>query len=650
MDSFRSRSATALTLLLSLFVLGTAVFGAREALVQRSIFLAMVVAIAFLRYPSLKDTRWRPLGIVLDAVLGLVACASCIWVTFHADTIMNSLPTAFVLEIGMAAVLVVTILELSRRAIGLIFPAMVLVGLAYALLGQYIPGPLGHRGFDIYFVTETLLMSDVGLWGSLLGVAATIIAVFSLFGAFLLHSGGGSTFMDLALRVSGRSTGGAAKIATIASGLFGMVSGSAVGNVATTGAFTIPLMKRLGYPAALAGAVEAVASTGGQLAPPIMGAAAFIMAEIIGSDYLAIAIAAALPAALFYWGVFATVHVTAHEERLGQVPEDQIPPWRDILRVDRLASIVLSIGGLVIGILRGASLQTAAFYGIVGAVIGMFIAAAAVHLQQQSPGVSDRQPQDRASQLKAIGRQFRTALDEGATGLIIVGILLAGAQILVSMINLTGVGVTLSSMIVGDGGAPVLVIGLVVAVVCMIMGMGIPTTAAYVLVAATLAPALIKIGVSPIAAHMFVFYYATLSVITPPVCVGVFVAAGLAGEHWTAVARRAVMLGAVTYVIPFLFLLYPDMLNPGMNAGYLESALSGAVFVAAFAYLFGGARLSAWRLLDTAAWLAVAILATIPSLPGLAASMASLVALIWLRRRRETKQAVVLHTAVASGK
>ena len=637
MNTLRARSATGLTLILSLFVLGTAFFGAREALVQRSIFLAFVIVIALLRYPLLKDTRLSLLGRAVDVLLGIGATASCLWVTLHADEIMNSLPTAGTFELGMTAVLVLTVLELSRRAIGLIFPSMVVIGLAYAMLGQYIPGRLGHRGFDVYFVTETLLLSDVGLWGSLLGVAATIIAVFSLFGAFLLHSGGGATFMDLALRVSGRSTGGAAKIATIASGLFGMVSGSAVGNVATTGAFTIPLMKRLGYPAALAGAVEAVASTGGQLAPPIMGAAAFIMAEIIGSDYLTIAVAAALPAALFYWGVFATVHVTAHEERLGQVPDDQIPPWRAILRVDRLASIILSIGGLTIGILRGVSLQTAAFYGIAGAVLGMFVAAIALRLRPPTTS-PDKAEGHRESMLAPIVRQFRSALDEGATGLIVVGILLAGAQILVSMINLTGVGVTLSSMIVGEGNAPVLMIGLVVALVCMVMGMGIPTTAAYVLVAATLAPALIKIGVDPLAAHMFVFYYATLSVITPPVCVGVFVAAGLAGVGWVPVARRAVMLGAVTYVIPFLFLLYPQMMKPGLSAGYLEAALSGAVFVAAFAYLFGGARLSKWRVLDIVAWMGVAVLATIPSVVGLVASAAALAVLMWQRRRHERAQ------------
>lgn len=636
MNPLRSQAATALTLVLSVFVLGTAFFGARDALVQRSVFLALVILVALLRYPLLKGTTWWRLGVVIDTALGLLATASCVWVMFNADTIMNSLPTAGALQIGMTVVLVVTILDLSRRAIGLIFPLIVGVGLAYALWGQHIPGPLGHRGFDVYFIAETLLLSDIGLWGSLLGVAATIIAIFSLFGAFLLHSGGGATFMDLALRISGRSTGGAAKIATIASGLFGMVSGSAVGNVATTGAFTIPLMKRLGYPAALAGAVEAVASTGGQLAPPIMGAAAFIMAEIIGSDYLTIAAAAVLPAALFYWGVFATVHVTAQEEQLGQVPDDQIPEWRAILRVDRLASIVLSIAGLAFGILQGMSLQTSAFYGVTGAVAGMFVAAIVQHLQRSSDKKVSASEKS-VNMLKPILRQTRRALDEGATGLIIVGILLAGAQILVTMINLTGVGVTLSSMIVGDGNAHVLVIGLIVALVCMVMGMGIPTTAAYVLVAATLAPALIKIGVSPIAAHMFVFYYATLSVITPPVCVGVFVAAGLAGERWGAVARRALTLGAVTYVIPFLFLLYPNMLTPAFSMGYLDAALSGAVFVLAFAYLFGGARISRWRTADIVLWLAIAITAAVPSQTGLVVSALGLGVMVWLRHRHRVQ-------------
>src|SRR5690625_2653277 len=644
--TLRMRLASLLTLFLALFILGTAAFGAQEALVQRSIFLAFVIAIAFLRFPLFAQSRLAPLGNIIDLVLAVIAVGSCLWVTVNTDEIMNTLPTAEKSEVFMTAVLVITLLELARRTIGLIFPVLVVIGLVYAFFGQYIPGSLGHRGFDIYYITEVLLLSDIGIWGTLLGVASTIIAVFVLFGAFLLHSGGGATFMDLAIRISGRSVGGAAKISTIASGLFGMVSGSAVGNVATTGAFTIPLMKRLRYPPALAGAVEAVASTGGQLAPPIMGAAAFIMAEIIGTSYLSIAAAATLPALLFYFGVFATVHITAQQEQLGMVPEDQIPSWASVITFQRLAPIILSFGGLTYGILTGRSLPTSAFYGIIGAVLGMLVAmllaprqAPQEKNQDSASDLSFQEFSDLTDETKentatVLFTRLRSALDEGATGLIIVGVLLAGAQILVSLINTTGIGITLSSMIVSGGGDSLLLVGLIVAAICMVLGMGIPTTAAYVLVAATLAPALVSAGLKPISAHMFVFYYATLSVITPPVCVGVFVAAGIAGEKWGRVAKRAVMLGAVTYVIPFLFILYPNMLNPGINAGYIEAAISGIIFVLAFAHLFGGAKITGRKYVDMALWVLISVLATIPSLITLGIAAVSMFITQRLAKRR----------------
>ena len=621
MEKLREHGAVAIAVALSLFVLYTSAFGVLEPLVQRTTFLALVITLGFLHFPLGAGKSWRPLGAVCDLVLWLVAVGTCVRIASQADIIMTTLPTAELPEILMAFGLVFVILELSRRAIGLIFPVMIVIGLLYALFGNHIPGALGHRGFDIYFVAETLVLSDIGVWGSLLGVAATIIAVFALFGSFLLHSGGGAAFMDIALRVSGRSTGGAAKIATVASGMFGAVSGSAVGNVATTGTFTIPLMKRLGYPAPLAGAVEAVASTGGQLAPPIMGAAAFIMAEIIGISYLTIALAAILPAVLFYVGVFGTVHVTAREGQLGQVPDDQIPSWASILKVHRVAPIVGAVGGLTWGILGGNSIQTTAFLGIAGTLLGVALGRVSLLIQRDPGG-------------EPLARQLRSALDGGASSLIVVGILLAGAQILVSMINLTGIGVTLSSMIVGEATSSLIVVGLIVAVVCMIMGMGIPTTAAYVLVAATLAPALVKVGVSPLAAHMFVFYFATLSVITPPVCVGVFVAAGIAKVGWTPVARHAVQLGAVTYVIPFLFLMYPGMLAPGLTPEYGEAVLSGLVFVTAFAHLFGGARLTGNAWADSLAWLAVAVVAVVPHALGLVMGPVALAAMMWLSRRR----------------
>lgn len=616
MHPLRQRAIHALSLLLALFILYTSAFGVFESLVQRSVFLALVVLVGVLQFPLRLPGRAAPVGRLIDLALVAATLAGCGYVAWQADAIMTSLPTAGPLEIGLAVALVAVILELSRRAIGLVFPLMVATGLAYALLGQYVPGRLGHRGFDVEFVTETLLLGDLGFWGALVGVAATVIAAFTLFGSFLLHTGGGQAFMDLALRISGRSVGGAAKIATVASSIFGMVSGSSVANVATTGNFTIPLMKRLGYPAALAGGVEAVASTGGQLAPPIMGAAAFIMAEILGIEYIRIAAAAILPALLFYLGVFATVHVIAREQKLGQVPDSEIPSWRAVLQWRRLVPIVAAFAGLAVGIARGYSLQTAVFYGILGTVLGLLASRVG----------------RRDAAAEPMTAQLARALDDGGKGMVIVGILLAGAQVLVAMINLTGVGITLSSMIVGEGALPVLVIGLIVALVCMVMGMGIPTTAAYVLVAATLAPALIKIGVAPLTAHMFVFYYATLSVITPPVCVAVFVAAGIAQTPWWGVARSAVMLGAVTYVIPFLFLLYPAMLEQGSPARFAEAALSGTVFVLAFAHLFGGARATGLRVLDSAGWLAVALIAVYPSAFGLAAAVALFLALLALAR------------------
>lgn len=362
----RHKAATALAVAVGGFVLYTSATGPFEALVQRAVFLALVVCLGLLLYPLGEGRRWRPLGMVVDGGLAAITLVACGYIAMNHAEIMSSLPWATRLDMALTAGLVVTVLELSRRAIGLVFPALVSLGLGYALLGHLLPGRLGHRGFDLAFVTETLFLGDLGLWGLLMGVAATTIAAFVLFGSTLLHTGAGQTLIDLAMRIGGRSPGGAAKIATIASGLFGMVSGSAVANVATTGNFTIPMMRRLGYPPPFAAAVEAVASTGGQLAPPILGAAAFVMAEILGTSYLTIAIAALLPAVLFYAAVFTTVHVAAVRRKLGVVSEDDLPPWSSVLTPRRLAPIVAALGALFYGILSGRSIQTAAFFGIAG--------------------------------------------------------------------------------------------------------------------------------------------------------------------------------------------------------------------------------------------------------------------------------------------
>ncbi|MCA0997117.1 TRAP transporter permease [Alloyangia pacifica] len=585
-----------LAILVGAFVFYTAATGPFEGLIQRAIFLALVASLGFALYPLGAGKSWRPLGLAIDLVLCAVTVGACGYVVWNYDEIMTTLPWATTLDMALTVGLVLSVLELGRRTVGLIFPVLVLIGIGYAMFGNLLPGALGHRGFDAAFVTETIFLGDLGIWGMLTGVAATVIAAFVLFGALLLHSGGGQAFMDLAMRLGGRQPGGAAKIATIASGLFGMISGSAVANVATTGNFTIPMMIRLGYPRPFAAAVEAVASTGGQIAPPIMGAAAFVMAEILGLPYTTIIVGAILPAILFYVSVFVTVHFVAQQRGLAVVPEDEMPDWKTITAPRRVLPILAALGGLGIGIWLGRSIATAAFYGVVGLLIA-FVATQAGRLN----------PREMA------GRVI-DGLEDAGKGMVIIGVLLAGAQVLVSMINMTGIGVTLSSLIVTMAGDSVVLVAIIVGLVCLIMGMGLPTTAAYVLVAAVLAPAMTAVGVDPLAAHLFVFYFATISVITPPVCVAVFVGSGIANTNWLPAAGEAVRLGAVTYLVPFLLLLYPGMTMSGGLVGIVEAAAAGMALVLAVPALLSGTPLTGRRGLDILLLLLVIALAIWPML------------------------------------
>ncbi len=597
------------------FVLWTAFAGQFESLVQRSVMVALLLLLGFLTYPLRPGGRARGWSIALDAVLAGIGIAAAVYVTFNANRIMTTLPMASPLELGLTLGLVVVLLELARRTVGLAFPILVIVGLSYVFLGHLIPGRLGHRGFDIYFIAETIYLSDIGVWGSLTGLASTLIAAFVLFGAVLLHTGGGKTFMDIALLVSGRSIGGAAKMATIASASFGTVNGSAVANVATTGTLTIPLMKRLNYPPQFAAAVEAVASTGGQVTPPILGAAAFIMAEMIGVEYLRIALAAVIPAAMFYIAVLLTIHLVALRSNVGLVPREEIPSARQALDPLRLIPVLGGLGGLIFMLVSGRSVAYSAAIGIACMLIPFVIGDLW-----------------RRRDVAATSRTLFDALVEGGAGIVIIGVMLAGAQILVSLLNLTGIGVTLSSLVVAIGGQNIVLIGLIVAGSCLILGMGIPTTAAYVLVASVMAPALIAVEVEPLVAHMFVFYYATISVITPPVCIAVFVAASIANVGWWPVALNAVRLGAVTYVVPFMFLAYPGMLWSGSGLGIAEAALSGLVLVISTAMLTSGVTLRGNRMLAGALFAPSALLALYPNELALGAAIILLCAGIHLAK------------------
>lgn len=605
-------------IIVGLFVFYTAATGPFEGLIQRAIFLALVCSLGFSLYPLGANKNWRPIGMVIDILLCGGVLIACTYIIINYDRIMTELPWASTLDIALNAGLVVAVLELGRRTVGLIFPLLVITALLYALLGGYIPGDLGHRGFDILFVTETLFLGDLGIWGMLTGVAATIIAAFVLFGAVLLHTGGGQSFMDIAMRLGGKQPGGAAKIATIASGMFGMISGSAVANVATTGNFTIPMMIRLGYPRPFAAAVEAVASTGGQIAPPIMGAAAFVMAEIIGVPYVTILLAAILPALMFYLSVFMTVHFVAIRRKLAVVPEDELPLWVNILKPRKIFPIIAALSGLGIGILLGRSVATSAFYGICSLLLAFVLTS----WGQMS--------------IKEMSAKIISGLEDAGRGMVIIGVLLAGAQILVSVINMTGVGVTLSSMIVSFSGDSIVLVSIIVALVCLVMGMGLPTTAAYVLVAAVLAPAMTAVGVEPLVAHLFVFYYATISVITPPVCVAVFVGAGIAKTNWLPAAGEAMRFGAVTYLVPFLLVIYPGMTMQGGAMEILNAVLTGLVMVVTIPWFLSRARFLKYAYADKGVAITATALAFWPNMIGAIAALV-LLGVVWFLNRAPLK-------------
>ena len=588
----RKKISSILAALLSIFILYTAAFGQFEILVQRAVFAALIIGLGFARFPMFKDGKNGAISTIFDICLGSVCIIACVLVVINHASIMEDLPEASTWDIFLAATLVLTVLELCRRTVGMAFTAIVLAVLLYAYWGHLIPGQFGHKQMGIGFLAETLYLSDLGIWGSLTGIGATLVAVFIMFGSLLLFTGGGQTFVDIAAFVGGKSPGGAAKMATIASAFFGMMAGNSVGNVATTGNVTIPMMKRLGYPPAFAAGVESVASTGGQMTPPILGAAAFIIAEILGLSYWRVVGGSIIPAFLFYTGIYLTLHTSAVRLSLGKMSDQDLPSLKDTFAWLRMLPLVLGFGGLTAGILNGNSIVHSVFYGLAGLIISYVV----IQYKAKKP-------------LGEISRGLMDVLVKAGEGLVLVGVLLLGAQILVCLVNATGVAGTLANFIISYASNNLLLLGLITAAVGLVMGMGLPTLPAYVLVGSILSPALIQAGVAPLAAHMFVFYYACLSAITPPVCAAVFVAAGIADTSWSQVAREAVKFGMVTYILPMMFLYYPGILGIGDWVSIVFDLLAGLSLAIGTAYLMAKQKLfnSIW--LDRAALLGTIILA-----------------------------------------
>lgn len=546
----------------ALFHVYTAGFGNLPSLMQRSTHVGFALVLAFMLYSARGKGGRSPT--ILDLVFISVSIAATAWVSLNFDRFMarQALST---LDITLGSLLILTILEAARRVIGPSFTILAVGALAYAFLGRHVPMPFTHRGFDLSVVVNHLYTSDLGLWGTTTSVTASVVSIFIVFGTVLLLTGGAQTFMDLALVVAGRSVGGPAKVATIASSLFGTVSGSAVANVAVTGNFTIPMMRRLNYDRHFAAAVEATASTGGQLMPPLMGAGAFIMAELLGLPYVDIMLAATIPALLFYLGVFVAIHQGSKLRGYSALPNEQIPSLREALRWQATVPLVAAIAVLLYLLLSGSSPQRAGFMGT--------LVASAIYLAGNF----------RAAGLKSRARILVKALETSGYALILIAVLAATAQILIGIIGLSGIGVRFTSILISITSGD-LALGLIISmIVALILGMGMPTTGAYLIAASVLAPALIRLGTDDLAAHLFIFYFAIISAITPPVCAAVFVAAGIAQAGWFKTALLATQMGLVAFIIPFMFVNTPGLLMEGGVISILWTAFSASIGVIALA-------------------------------------------------------------------
>lgn len=608
-------------------------FGLVRELLHRGIHLSFVLGLVFLLFSWRRSTSttlppaawYRISGVpILDLVFALLAVAAAMYLPLlppAAVSVRVGNPSDF--DVLMGSALFVLTLEATRRSVGPTLPIIALVFVAFAIFGPYAPGALKHGGASWEGLINHLYMTNQGIYGIAIGVMAQYVFLFILFGVLATRIGLGQLFIDLAMVIAGRYAGGPAKVAIFSSAFMGTISGSSIANTVTTGALTIPAMKRVGYPAHFAGAVEATASTGGQITPPILGAAAFIMVEYLEIPLRDILAAALFPAMLHYFGIFIMVHLEARKLGLRGLRADELPKAGLVLRQNWLSLIPLFI--LVYLILSGKTPDYAAVYGIIACVVVGFL-----------------NPINRLTL-----RDLWQALADGARNTLAVGAAAATVGVVVGVVTLTGVGFRLGYVVVQtatDMGATLselwllsyftlqqwaLFVSLIlIAVSCIIMGAGIPTTATYIILVAVAAPALAQLQVEPLVAHFFVFYYGVLADITPPVALAAYAAAGIAGANPFRTGNTAFRLGIAKALVPFVFVYSPALLlvTDGFTWSAFTITLTGAMLgIGGLGAAFSGYLLAPMR--DWERW-AVGLTSLLFIAPGLKTMAIGL--LLWL--------------------
>lgn len=508
-------------------------------LVSRPVHMALALPWALI---FVAKTRAQKISGIILTIIGLIGCG---WIVANHQTLGDQY--GFLIgnsQILLAGSLLVIVLEMARRAIGWPLPTVAAIALLYALFGQHIPGEFGHAGLPVESMLGTLTIAEGGLWGSLTGVSVNIVAIFVIFGAVLNGGEAGQGFMNVAGAAAGRLKGGAAKVSVVSSALFGSISGSASANVASTGAITLPAMTKLGYPKRLAAAVEAVASSGGQIMPPLMGAGAFVMVELTGKPYAEIMVAAILPAVLYFLAVWVGINAFALRFDLPGVPKEDRPNMRAVLITSGFFLVPFTI--LLWGMFGGGyTPQYAACLALLaGAVLLLLDADLTVDLARSKE------------------RCTNVCLNAGRQVAMIGSIILC-ASIVIGVLGLTGLGVKITSLLISGSGGMLWPALLLTALACLILGMEVPTTAAYVICVSVAGPALIELGLEPLQAHLFVFWFALLSTITPPVCGAVFIAAGMVEENWLKVAGSAMALGIGLYIVPLAMIANSTLIDLG---------------------------------------------------------------------------------------
>ncbi len=533
----------ALCICFSLFQIYTGIFGTLDAMIQRCVHLSFGISLVFLLCPTkkswIKGGRFHP----IDILFTVLAVIPPVYILVNYQQLILRAGTVTPTDAVVGLLGIVMVLEAARRIVGLPIVIVVLCFLLYGFLGPYMPGPLAHRGLTINQMVGHLFFTTEGVFGIPLGVSSTFIFLFILFGAYLEKTGLGKFFIDIANALAGWASGGPAKVAVISSALQGTISGSSVANVVGSGSFTIPMMKKLGYHKNFAGAVEAAASTGGQLMPPIMGAAAFLMAEFVGIPYMEVVKAAVVPAILYFLGVFLGVHFEAKKNHLEGTPRSQLEPWGRIMKEE---------GHLAIPLIAIIALLASGYTPMKAALAGIFISIGSAMLRAST---------------RMNFYDIVDGLIKGARGALGVIIACASAGMIIGIVTKTGVGLKLASALVTVAAGNFMLLLLCTMLTSLILGMGVPTTANYVITSTIAAPALIQLGVPILAAHMFVFYFGIIADITPPVALAAYAGSAISGGDPLKTGVNASKLGIAAFIIPYVFVLSPQILGIGATFG-----------------------------------------------------------------------------------